>query len=107
MAQVRIEMDQCWVWFPIVDVLSSEEVEREIEFIINSDLEDDNKFLAQKHFREKNTLTLDIPDALLSRFQKLEKEWSELQAVFEQMYRQQEGKDPIGQSKIPDYRIRK
>lgn len=100
MAQVRIDMNETLVWWPTTDFKSAEELAAHLAGLKGQpDLID--------FVTKKNTPSLEIPDALLSRFNKLREEWYDLQGVFEQMYRQQEGLCPHAEPQIPDYRITK
>lgn len=107
MTQVRIEMDEGWIWHPIFGVNTPEQVADHLKIIDESDLCDETKQEVKQHVIKKNTLTFDIPDAMLSRYSQLSTEWFELQSQFEQLYRQQEGMSVRTGCEIPDYRIKK
>ena len=100
MTLVRIQASEDSVFLPCSNFQSDEEME---QFI--ADLNGDH-FLID-YAVAQNTPTLDIPDALMSRYRQLYKEWYELQILFEQMYRQQEGLRPFKTPEIPDYRIKR
>lgn len=53
--------------------------------------------------------TYEIPDALVSRYNKLREEMLQIQEVFEQLYRAQEGMrlHPTPKIDVEQYRIRK
>lgn len=100
MTLVRINANKDNVFLPSCNFQSDEEMKQLI-----ADL-DGEQFLIDFAIKQ-NTPTLDIPDALMSRYRQLYKEWYELQTLFEQMYRQQQGLKPYSEPEIPDYRIKK
>lgn len=83
--RVRIEMDQMHHWWPVHerDMIKGEELEARIAEL--------SQVSTQTWMRNKNTAMFDLPDAFVSRYEKLRKEMMEMQDVLEQLYRHQEG----------------
>lgn len=83
--RVRIEMDQMHYWYlsPESEMIKGDELESRISEL--------SQVSTQTWLRNKNTALFDLPDALVARYEKVQAEMREIQDVFEQLYRHQEG----------------
>lgn len=100
--RVRIDMDQVTRWWPVLerDMIAGEELEARISELRPHDVQD--------WMRNKNTPVFDLPDAFISRYERLQREMVEMQEVFEQLYRHQEGMKmyPTPKIDIDQYKIK-
>lgn len=51
--------------------------------------------------------TVDLPEALLAEYHMISSRYHELNEVFEQIYRRQQGMEPFVTPQVPDYTIKK
>jgi hypothetical protein len=101
MAQIRMDMDEGWMWYPVTEFETGEVLEAHLKEL------EGNPDLAE-FIKRKNTPALEISDALMTAYREASAKYFRIMDIFEGLYRQQEGlATHPGHESIPDARIKK
>lgn len=96
--KVRIDMDEGWMWWPIVKFPDAEHLEEHLKEL--GDDEDLKEFV-----RKKETPSMEVPPELLAEYLEASQRYFAINKKLEQLYRIQEGLEPWPEQEIPVYNL--